>query len=57
MAQMTNDKRKENSEETAKNAAAGYGAIVLSLVCFVLALSIITVAVRIVVGASTGAGA
>ena len=41
--------------EAAKDAAAGYAVIVLSAVCFVLSLAVLTTIVRFVVGASTGA--
>lgn len=44
----------DNWVDTVKNAASGYGAVVLGVVCFLLALSIIMAIVRFIVGAGTG---
>ena len=46
----------DNWAEAVKNAASGYGAVVLGIVCFLLALTVVVAAVRFVVGLSTGAG-
>ena len=54
---MSDKRRKENLEDAVKNAFAGYAVVVLAIVCFVLALVAITAVVRIIVGASVGAGA
>ena len=49
------EKRKQNDvAETAKNAAAGYAVIVLGTICFVLALAVLAMIVRLIVGASAG---
>lgn len=44
----------ENWTDTVKNAASGYGAVVLGVACFLVALVVIMAAVRLVVGAGTG---
>ncbi len=46
----------DNWVETVKNAASGYGAVVLGVVCFLLALTVIMAVVRFVVGVSAGTG-
>lgn len=51
---MNNNRRKDSWDETIKNAASGYGAVVLSVICFMLSLAVITFVVRLIVGASTG---
>ena len=51
---MGERRHKENLDETAKNAFAGYAVVVLGILCFILLLVIIAAAVRLVVGASTG---
>ena len=56
IARMSDKRRKENLEDAVKNAFAGYAVVVLAMVCFVLALVAITAVVRIIVGASVGAG-
>lgn len=53
---MNKERHKDDLGETAKNAASGYGVIVLAAACFIVALSAITLVVRIIVGASTGTG-
>lgn len=54
---MSDKRRKENLGEAVKNAFAGYAMVVLAAVCFVLSLVAVTAIVRLVVGASVGAGA
>lgn len=46
----------ENWVEAVKNAASGYGAVVLSVVCFLLTLAVIMGIVRFVVSLSAGTG-
>lgn len=53
---MSSERRKEELGEMIKNAVSGYAVTVLSIVCFMLSLVIITFIVRLVVGASTGTG-
>ena len=53
---MKDERQNENFEEVVKNAFAGYGEVVLGVACFVVVLVIITAIVRLIVGASTGAG-
>lgn len=55
MARMQNERRKTSLQDVVKNAASGYAVIVLGTACFVLALAVLSVIVRIVVGASMGA--
>lgn len=45
----------ENWADAVKDAASGYGATVLGVVCFLITLSFIMALVRIVVGVGTGA--
>lgn len=54
---MTIDRRKDSLSETIKNAASGYGVIVLAVACFILSLAAIAFFIRLIVGASTGTGA
>lgn len=52
--------KKQNSQiESIQNAATGYTTVALGIVCFLLALAVVTAGVRLVVGAglSSGAGA
>lgn len=49
-------REKENWVEAVKNIASGYGAVVLSVLCFLLALTMIVAIVRFVVGMGTGTG-
>lgn len=51
---MKKDRQNENIEEAAKNAFTGYMVIILSVVCFVLSMVVVTALVRLIVGASTG---
>ena len=51
---MSERRHKENLDEAAKNAFAGYAMVVLGIVCFILLLVIIAAAVRLIVGASAG---
>ncbi|MBR3182565.1 MAG: hypothetical protein IKF56_08030 [Eggerthellaceae bacterium] len=44
----------DNWTEAVKNAASGYGAVVLGVLCFLIALAIIMAAVRLIVGAGAG---
>ena len=53
---MSDERRKENFDETAKNAFAGYLMVVLGIVCFVLTLVAVAAVVRLIVGASAGVG-
>ena len=43
-----------NWTDAVKNAASGYGAVVLGVACFLIALVIIMAVVRFIVGAGTG---
>ena len=45
----------DNWGDTIKNAASGYGAVILGIVCFLLSLAAIMAVVRLIVGAGTGA--
>lgn len=53
---MSDERRKDNLDETAKNAFTGYAAVALGVICFVITLVAITAVVRLIVGASAGAG-
>ena len=53
---MNDARQKENFDETAKNAFAGYVMVVLGVVCFILSLVVIAAIVRLIVGASAGVG-
>lgn len=44
----------DNWADAVKNAASGYGAVVLGVVCFLIALTVIMAIVRLIVGAGTG---
>ena len=44
----------DNWTEAVKNAASGYGAVVLGVLCFLIALAIIMAFVRFIVGAGAG---
>ena len=44
----------DNWVEAVKNAASGYGAVVLGIVCFLLSLTVIMAVVRFVVSVGTG---
>ncbi len=46
----------DNWTEAIKNAASGYGAIVLGVVCFLLSLAAVMAVVRFIVGLSVNAG-
>lgn len=46
----------DNWIEAVKNAASGYGAVVLGVICFLLALAVIMMIVRLVVGAGVVPG-
>ena len=52
---MRSERRNTTVNESVKNAATGYGAIVLGITCFVLVLAVLSAIVRIIVGASAGA--
>ena len=45
-----------NLIEMVKNAASGYGAVVLGVACFLLSLAAIMAIVRFIVGVSAGTG-
>ena len=45
----------ENWTESVKNAISGYGATVLGVMCFLLALTVVMALVRLVVGMGAGA--
>lgn len=47
---MENRRRKISLDESVKNAAAGYAAVVLGIACFVLSLAVLSAIVRIIVG-------
>lgn len=51
------DKRrdKQATDETARNAASGYAAVVLGIACFLVFLAILTLTVRVLVGLGAGA--
>lgn len=50
--------KKQNERiEAVRDAATGYGAVVLGIVCFLLALTIVVAGVRVVVGASASSNA
>lgn len=51
---MKDERQNENLEEVVKNAFAGYGVVVLGVVCFVIVLIIVTALVRLIVGAGAG---
>ena len=53
---MDDKRSKESLDETAKNAFAGYAMVTLGVACFILLLFIITIFVRLIVGAGVGAG-
>lgn len=44
-----------NWADVVKDAASGYGAAILGIVCFLLALAALTGVVRFIVGLGTGA--
>ena len=46
----------DNWTEAVKNAASGYGAVVLGVLCFLLTLAVIMGIVRFVVGLGAGTG-
>jgi hypothetical protein len=50
------DRRRLKVAEAVKNAASGYGAVVLGVVCFLLTLVVIMGIVRFIVGLGTGTG-
>ena len=52
---MKDERQNESFGEVVKNAFAGYGVVVLGVVCFVIFLVIVTALVRLIVGASAGA--
>ena len=52
---MEDNRRKTSIGESVKNAASGYAVIVLGTVCFLLSLAVLSVIVRIIVGAGAGA--
>ena len=47
---------RDNLADAVKDAASGYGAVVLGVVCFLLTLAVIMAIVRLVVGVGTGTG-
>lgn len=53
---MNNERHTDDLVETVKNAASGYGVIVLGSVCFVLILIAITFIVRVIAGGGAGVG-
>lgn len=53
---MKNERHNDDIAETVKNAASGYGVIVLAVVCFILALAAVALVVRMVVGGGAGVG-
>ena len=44
-------KQQENFAEKMRDGALGYSAIVLGMLCFLLALAVVTIAVRVLAGA------
>ena len=44
----------DNWAEKVKDAASGYGAAVLGVVCFILTLTIVVALIRTIVGVGTG---
>jgi CHASE3 domain sensor protein len=53
---MSDERRKDNLDETAKNAFTGYTMVVLGVVCFIIILVIVAAIVRLIVSAGAGAG-
>ena len=51
---MSSEEKKSDLASTVLSAASGYAVIVLSIVCFIVALIVIAAIVRIIVGASAG---
>ena len=45
---------RDNWAEAVKNAASGYGATILGVLCFLISLTVIIALVRLVVGMGTG---
>lgn len=56
ITRMSDERRKDNLDETAKNAFTGYTMVVLGVVCFIIMLVIVAAIVRLIVSASAGAG-
>ena len=54
ITRMSDERQKDDLEETVKNAVAGYAMVVLGIVCFVLSLVVIAAIVRLAVSASAG---
>ena len=54
IARMGNDQKHDDLIEAVLNAASGYAAIVMGLVCFLLFLIVLAAVVRVIVGASAG---
>jgi hypothetical protein len=50
-------KKRHNRSETIKDAATGYTAVVLALICFLLVLTVVIAAVRFVSGLSAASNA
>ena len=48
-------KKQTDWAESARNAATGYAVVVLSIVCFILALVVVVAGVRIIVGPNAAA--
>lgn len=42
-------KKQENQTESARDAALGYAAVVLGIICFILSLAVVMAAVRFIV--------
>ena len=51
---MGNDQKHDDLIEAVLNAASGYAAIVMGIVCFLLFLIVLAAVVRVIVGASAG---
>lgn len=51
---MSVERKQGELRDAVLNAASGYAAIVLGIVCFVLFLIVIAAIVRLIVGASAG---
>ena len=53
---MKNERHNDEIAEAVKNAASGYGVIVLAVACFIVVLAVVTFVVRMVVGGGAGVG-
>ena len=54
---MKKERYSDDIAETVKNAASGYGVVVLAVMCFMLTLVAVAFVVRVIVGGGIGVGA